>query len=109
MNSSDISQQSKKLVNQVTDAVEKAGSEVASTFSSVTDGTSEATEEAIQAAVDQALDILQVAGDQVRAKKMNAERVRLEVGVGIVNVAHLKIMTDVPSEENAEAVDVELS
>ncbi len=96
-------------MNKVTNAVEKAGGDVASTVSNMTGGAEEATEEAIQTAVDQALDILKVAGDQVRAKQMNTERVKLEVGVGIVNVAHLKITTDVPSEENAEAIDADLS
>ncbi len=96
-------------MNKVTSAVEKAGSEVSNTFSNLAGSTEEATEEAIQAAVDQALDVLKVAGDQVRAKNINTERVTLQVGVGIANVAHLRITTDVPSEENAEAVDVELS
>ena len=97
-------------MSKVTNAVEKAGSEVSSTFNKVTGGAfEEATEEVIQTAVDQALDILKVAGDQVRAKNMNTERVRLQVDVGVASVAHLRIMMDVPSEENAEAVDVELS
>lgn len=95
-------------MNQVTNAVEKAGSEVASTVSKMTGSPAEATEDVIQSAVDQALDVLKVAGDQVRAKQMNTERVSLQVCVGIANVAQLRITTDVPSEENAEAVDVEL-
>ncbi len=110
MESSDISEQSKKLMSKVTSAVEKAGSEVSSSFNKVTGGAFEgATEEVIQTAVDQALDILKVAGDQVRSKNMNTERVKLQVDIGIANVAQLRIMTDVPSEKNAEAVDVELS
>ena len=96
----DISQGSKKIVNQVTDAVEKTGKKVASQVSNITDGKAEEiTEDAIQAAVDQALDILQVAGQKVREKNINGERVTIEVGVGVVNVAHLKITTDVPGKD----------
>ena len=96
----DISQGSKKIMNQVTDAVEKTGKKVASQVSNITDGKAEEiTEDAIQAAVDQALDILQVAGQKVREKNINGERVTIEVGVGVVNVAHLKITTDVPGKD----------
>ena len=106
----DISQGSKKIMNQVTDAVEKTGKKVASQVSNITDGKSEEiTEDAIQAAVDQALDILQVAGQKVREKNINGERVTLEVGVGVVNVAHLKITTDVPGKDDVEEVNTELS
>lgn len=100
-------------MNQVTNAVEKAGKEVANQVSNLTEGqTKEATEEAIQTAVDKALDVLQVAGDQVRAKDMNAERVTLQVGVGIPNVAQLEISTDVPSkseESQGKGFDVKLN
>lgn len=113
MNLENIPQQSKKLMNQVTDAVEKTGKKVANQVSNITDGKAEeVTEEAIQAAVDQALDVLQVAGERVREKDMNAERVTLEVGVGVINVAHLKIITDVPPRGQSEAnqsVSVELN
>ena len=90
-------------MDQITTAVEKAGKEVASHVSGITDGqatkmSQEATEEAIQTAVDKALDVLQVAGDQVREKNMNAERVTLKAGIGIPNVAQLEISTDVPSQ-----------
>ena len=110
MNMKDISQGSKKIMNQVTDAVEKTGKKVASQVSNITDGKAEEiTEDAIQAAVDQALDILQVAGEKVRKKNINGERVTLEVGVGVVNVAHLKIITDVAGRNGVEEVNTELS
>lgn len=113
MNLDDIPQQSKKLINQVTDAVEKTGKKVANQVSNVTNGQAEElTEEAIQGAVSQALNILQIAGDEVRKKNVNSERVTLEVTVGVINVAHLKVITDVASKENKDntnKVDVELS
>ena len=110
MKMQDISQGSKKIMNQVTDAVEKTGKKVASQVSNITDGKAEEiTEDAIQAAVDQALDILQVAGRKVREKNINGERVTLEVAVGVVNVAHLKITTDVPGKDDVEEVKTELS
>ena len=97
-------------MNQVTDAVEKTGKKVASQVSNITDGKAEEiTEEAIQTAVDQALDILQVAGKQVREKNVNGERVTLEVGIGVVNIAHLKITTDVAGKDDVDEVRTELS
>ncbi|HEY9769113.1 MAG TPA: hypothetical protein V6C71_11560 [Coleofasciculaceae cyanobacterium] len=112
MDLENIPQQSKKLMNQVTDAVEKTGKKVANQVSKLADGkVEEITDEAIQAAVDQALDIIQVAGQRVREKKIDGERVTLEVSVGVMNVAHLKITTDVPENNKTEEeeVNVELS
>lgn len=100
MNLENIPEQSQKLMNQVTNAVEKTGKKVVKQVSSMTEGKAEeVTEEAIQAAVDRALDVLQVASKRVREKEINGERVTLEVGVGIVNVAHLTITTDVPGKD----------
>ena len=105
-----LSQQSEKIMNQVTSAVEKTGKKVANQVSNITNGKAEEiTEEAIQGAVDQALNIIRIAGDKVRQEDLNAERVTLEASVGVVNVAHLKIIADVPSKENTNNVDVELS
>jgi|GEM_PF-2377814 len=99
MDLENIPQESQKIINQVSSAVEKTGQKVASQVSNITNGKAEeVTEEAIQAAVDQAIDVIQVAGERVREKNMNAERVTLEVGVGVVNVAHLKITTDIPGK-----------
>lgn len=110
MNLNNIPEQSKKLMNQVTNAVEETGKKVAHQVSNITDGKAEElTEEAIQAAVDKALDVLQIAGDRVRKKDINTERVTLQVGVGILSVAELKITTDVPGKNEIEEVDVELS
>lgn len=112
MNLDNIPEQSQKLMNQVTDAVEKTGKKVANQVSNITDGKAESvTEDAIQVAVDQALDVLQVAEKRVREKDINGERVTLEVGVGVVNVAHLRITTDVPGKNygnSTDQVDVEL-
>ena len=100
MNLENIPQESQKLMNRVSNAVEQTGKQVAHQVSNITnDKAEEVTEEAIQTAVDQALDIIQIAGEKVREKNVNGERVTLEVGVGVVNVAHLKITTDVPGKE----------
>lgn len=97
-------------MNQVTDAVEKTGKKVVNQVSNITDGKAEEiTEDAIQTAVDQALDVLLVAGQRVREKKIDGERVTLEVGVGVVNVAHLKITTDVPGKDSVEKSVEEVS
>ena len=111
MNLDNIPQKSQELMNQVTNAVEKTGKKVASQVSDITNGQAqEVTEEAIQAAVDQALDVIQVAGERVRAKNIDAERVTLKVGIGVVNVAHLEVIADVPgSNSSIDEVDVRLS
>ncbi|MGC1306380.1 MAG: hypothetical protein WA885_04065 [Phormidesmis sp.] len=102
-----VSQQGKKILNKVTGAVEQTGKQVAEGVSYLTNNqTEEVTEDIIQAAVDQALDIIRVAGDRVRERNINAERVTLEVGVGVVNVAHIRITTDVP-EKGADKSDSE--
>lgn len=103
MNPENLSQQSKKLMNQVTNAVEKTGKKVASQVSNITEGKAEeVTEEAIQAAVDQALDMVEVATKKVQERELNGERVTLEIGVGVVNVAHIKIITDVPGKNERD-------
>ena len=113
----DVTEKGKEIMTKITDAVESAGKEVASQVANLTEGevaemSEEATEEAIQKAVGTALDVLQVAGDQVRAQGMNAERVTLKAGVGIPNVAQLEISTDVPSkqeESRGQGFDVKLN
>ena len=107
MNLENIPEESQKLMSQVTNAVEKTGKKVASQVSNITnDKAEEVTEEAIQAAVDRALDVIQIAGERVREKNINGERVTLEVGVGVVNVAHLKVTTDIPGNNDPNEVDV---
>ena len=110
MSLDNIPQESKKLMNQVTNAVEQTGKKVANQVSNLTNGQAEeVTEEAIQTAVDQALDVIQIAGERVRAKDIDAERVTLKVGIGVVNVAHLQIIADVPGKNGMQEVDVRLS
>ena len=110
MNLENISQESKKLVNRVTNAVEQTGQQVAHQVSNITDSKAEeVTEDVIQEAVDKALDMLQIAGERVREKNINGERVTLEVTVGVVNVAHLKVITDVPGKDNVNEGDVKPS
>lgn len=110
MAQNDIIKKGEQVLNQVSRAVEKAGNEVVSQVSSLTESepkeaaeeaAEKATEAAIKTAVDQALDVLQVAGDQVREKDINTERVTLKAGVGIPNVAQLEISTDVPSKSES--------
>lgn len=108
MDMDDISKKGQNLVKKVVENVEDAGKEVISKVSQIVDGQAEdVTEEAIQAAVDQALNIIEVAGDKVREKRLDAERVSLQVEIGISGVAQLKITADVPSDANS--VDVEVS
>ena len=114
--SQDIAKTGKEMMAKVTDTIESVGEEVASHMSNLTNGqvgemSEQATEEAIQTAVATALDVLEIAGDQVRDKGMNAERVTLKAGVGIPNVAQLEISTDVPSkkeESRGQGFDVKL-
>ena len=106
-----VTQQGKEVIDKVTKAVEKTGKQVAKSVSQLTGGRLEdATEDAIQASVDKALDILEAAGDRVRAKEgMDAERVSLQVGVSIAGVAELKITTNVPAEQAGVGADVALA
>lgn len=106
MTQNDITKKGGEILDQVTNAVEEAGKKVANQVSSLTETqpqelTKEATEEAIQMAVDQAIDVLQVAGDKVREKGINTERVTLKASVGIPNVAQLEVSTDVPSKSES--------
>ena len=110
MNLNDIPQESKKLVNRVTGAVEKTSKKVVNKVSDLTEGKAEeVTEEAIEVAVNQAINILQVAKQKVREKNIDGERVTVEVSIGIVNIAHLKITNDVASNSSTEELDVEIS
>ena len=109
MNLNDLPQKSEKLINRVTGAVEKTSKKVVNKVSDLTDGKAEeVTQEAIEVAVDKAIDILQIAKQKVREKDIDGERVTLEVSVGIVNIAHLKITNDVTAKDSAEEVDVEI-
>ncbi|MGB3298065.1 MAG: hypothetical protein WBA76_07330 [Phormidesmis sp.] len=94
----DLQEGGKKIVSKVNNAIERAGKQVAKGAADLIpqQKTEEITEEAIKAAVDQALDIIEVAGDRVRERSMNAERVTIEAGVGIFNVVQLRIRTDIP-------------
>lgn len=101
MNIEDLPQQSKKFMNKVTDAVEKTGKKVANQVSDITGSKAEEiTETAIQTAVDKAIDAIQIASQRIREKEINGERVTLEVGMGITNVANLKITTDIPAKDS---------
>lgn len=99
MNLENIPEQSKEVMNQVTNAVEKTGKKIANKLSKIADGKAEeVAEETIQATVDRAIDILQIASKRVQEKDINGERVTLEVDVSMVDLAHLKITTDVPGK-----------
>lgn len=110
MDLENIPQQSQKILDRVSNEVEKAGQKVANKVSHLAEGKGEeVTEEAIHTAIDQALNIIQVASEKVREKEINGERVTLEVGVQVLNVAHLKIITDVAENNPDREVDVEVS
>ncbi|MGB3768627.1 MAG: hypothetical protein WA947_18885 [Phormidesmis sp.] len=105
-----ITQQGRQVINKVTNAVEKTGKQVAKSVSQLTGGRLEdATEEVIQASVDKALDILEVAGDQVRAKGMDAERESIQVGVSIAGVAQLTLTSNVPADQTGQGAGVALA
>lgn len=100
MDFKNIPQQSEKLIGRMTNAVEKTGKKVASEVSHLTNSNpEEVTEEAIQTAVDKAIDVLKIAEQKVREKNINSDTVTLEVGVNVVNIAQLKITTNVPGED----------
>ncbi len=110
MNLDNIPKKSKKLMNQVSNAVEETGKKVVNQVSNLTENKAEEiTEDAIIAAVDNAINVLQIASQRVRKENISTERVSLEVSVGITNVAHLKIKTDVPEKNQVELVDVEVT
>lgn len=95
-----IAKQGREIVDTVTTVVEKTGKQVAKGVSQLAGGRLEdATEEVIQASVDKALDILKVAGDRVRAKGMESERVSLRVSLNIAGVAELTVANDVPENQ----------
>lgn len=99
MDLDNIPQQGKKLIGKMAGAVETTGKQVAEKVSNITEGkTEELTEEAIQTAVDRALDVMQIAGDRVRERNINGERVTLEIEVEILGVTSLKLTTDVPEK-----------
>ena len=105
-----VTQQGREVINKVTGAVEKTGKQVAKSVSQLTGGRLEdATEDVIQASVDKALDILEVAGDQVRAKGMDTERVSIQVGVSVAGVAELTITSNVPAEQTGKGAGVALA
>ncbi|MEM7593995.1 MAG: hypothetical protein AAF383_21225 [Cyanobacteria bacterium P01_A01_bin.83] len=89
-------------MGQVANAVETTGKKVVTKVSNITDSkVEEVSTKAVQEAVDRALDIMQVAGDRVREKEINGERVTLEIDVEVVGIARLKITTDVPGKDEA--------
>ena len=101
-----VTKQGREIIDTVTAAVEKTGKKVAQGVSQLTGGRLEdATEEVIQASVDKALNILKVAGDQVRAKGMESERVSLRVSINIAGVAELTVANDVPEDQVGGPMD----
>lgn len=95
-----ITKQGREVIDKVTNAVEKTGKQVVKSVSQLTGGQLEdVTEEVIQESVDKALDILKVAGDQVREKGMESERVSLRVSINIGGVAELTVANDVPENQ----------
>ena len=99
-NMNPIAKQGREIVDTVTNVVEKTGKQMARGVSQLAGGRLEdVTEEVIQESVDKALDILKVAGDRVRAKGMESERVSLRVSLNIAGVAELTVANDVPENQ----------
>lgn len=112
MDLNNISQQSKKVAEDMIDNVKKKSKQVADNISEVTQNKAEdISEEAIIAAVDKAIDIVQIASQRVKEKELIAENVSLEVSLKIAGVAELKMRAHVPTsaDENSKIVDIDVS
>lgn len=84
----------------MTDAFKARGQQVIQQVVATTEETtSELTEEAIITSVDQAINVIQIAGQQVRERNIPTENVALEVSVKIMGVVELKMRADVPKQE----------
>ncbi len=79
-----------QVIEQVTSNAQEAASEI--------------TTEAIIAAVDRAINVIQIAGQEVRERQIPTENVSLEVSVKIMGVVELKINADVASEKQLDKV-----
>ncbi|MEA5596899.1 hypothetical protein [Rivularia sp. UHCC 0363] len=112
MDLNNISQQSKKVAEDLMDNVKNKGKEVVDNISEVTKNKAEEiTEEAIITAVDKAINIIEIASQRVKEKQLTAENVSLEVNLKIVGIAELKMRANVPtsSEGKREIIDVKIS
>lgn len=110
MDLKDIPNKSKEVIDRVTNKVEDKGKEVIDRVSSLTEQKAEEiTEEAILKAVDNAIDVIQFASKRIKEKEIENDRVSLEVAVGIVNVAQLKIKTEVLRTGENHRVNLELT
>ena len=105
-----ITKQGREVIDKVSNAVEKTGKQVAKSVSHLTGGRLEdVTEDVIQESVDKALDMLEVAGDQVRERGMDAERISIQVGVSVAGVAHLTLTSNVPAEQTGQGAGLAMA
>lgn len=112
MDLNNISQQSKKVAEDVIDNVKKKGQQVADNISEVTKNKAEdVTEEAIVTAVDKAINVIEIASQRVKEKEITAENVSLEVSLQIAGVAEIKMRAHIPtsSDGESEIIDVDVS
>lgn len=98
MNKQSLPEKGKQLAVQVSNAIEKKGEQVADHLVEMTQAkASEVTEEAITSAVDQAVNVIQIASERIRQKKLPTENCNLEVNVSVAGIVDLKIKADVPT------------
>jgi hypothetical protein len=75
----------KQVVNKIASVAQKRAEEV--------------TEESIIFAVDRAIDIIQIANQRIRERKLPPENVSLEISVKIAGISELKIQANVPKSD----------
>lgn len=75
----------KQIVNKIASVVRERAEEV--------------TEESIIFAVDRAIDIIQIANQKIRERKIPPENVSLEINVKIAGIAELKMQVNIPETD----------
>ncbi len=96
MDYEEVQKKGKHVMDDVLQTAQEKGKQVIEKVTQITQkNASELTEEAIVLAVDQAIDVIQIAGQQVRERDMPTENISLQVSVNIVGLVELKMCADV--------------
>jgi hypothetical protein len=100
MNFEAIQQKSKVLREKFLQSFRKTRKQVVNQIASVAQKKAEeVTEESIIFAVDRAIDIIQIANQRIRERKIPPENVSWEISVKIAGISELKIKSDVPKPD----------
>lgn len=100
MNFESIRQKNKQLRERFLESFRKVRKQIVNGIASGTrERAEEVTEESTIFAVDRAIDIIQIADQRIREKKIPPENVSLEISVKIAGIAELKIQVDVPKSD----------